>query len=161
MANTSAQMAASGRVYRRVRVGQAEPVPRECAGNLRRSDCGAADATLLRRNGHPHLHGTVDGLRARILCRTDASSEHQDSSAILHLCRMYEPFRLTDEVPAFAMTLDKNCSEHELFSCGDDVCIPHSLACNGRANCLYRRDETHCMESTGTRASSKAQVRVP
>ncbi|KAH7730174.1 Protein NETO-1 [Aphelenchoides avenae] len=43
----------------------------------------------------------------------------------------------------------KNCSEHELFSCGDDVCIPHSLACNGRANCLYRRDETHCMESTG------------
>ncbi|CAD5205616.1 unnamed protein product [Bursaphelenchus okinawaensis] len=38
----------------------------------------------------------------------------------------------------------KNCTEHDLFSCGDDICIPHSLVCNKRPNCLYRNDETIC-----------------
>uniref|UniRef100_A0A915D8T5 CUB domain-containing protein n=1 Tax=Ditylenchus dipsaci TaxID=166011 RepID=A0A915D8T5_9BILA len=38
----------------------------------------------------------------------------------------------------------KNCSERSLFACGDDVCIPHALVCNGNSNCLYRKDEDHC-----------------
>uniref|UniRef100_A0A914HV87 CUB domain-containing protein n=1 Tax=Globodera rostochiensis TaxID=31243 RepID=A0A914HV87_GLORO len=37
-----------------------------------------------------------------------------------------------------------NCSDQNLFDCGDEICIPRSLICNGRSNCLYRRDEFDC-----------------
>uniref|UniRef100_A0A7E4VKC1 CUB domain-containing protein n=1 Tax=Panagrellus redivivus TaxID=6233 RepID=A0A7E4VKC1_PANRE len=46
----------------------------------------------------------------------------------------------------------KNCSTHDLFSCGDDICIPRELVCNGHANCLYGRDEHTC--GTVTEAKS-------
>lgn len=38
----------------------------------------------------------------------------------------------------------KNCSNHSLFSCGDDICIPQELVCSGHKNCLYGRDEMNC-----------------
>ncbi|TKR96317.1 hypothetical protein L596_010353 [Steinernema carpocapsae] len=38
----------------------------------------------------------------------------------------------------------KNCSTENMFECGDDSCIPFSLRCNGRPNCLYGSDEKHC-----------------
>uniref|UniRef100_A0A914PMU8 CUB domain-containing protein n=1 Tax=Panagrolaimus davidi TaxID=227884 RepID=A0A914PMU8_9BILA len=38
----------------------------------------------------------------------------------------------------------KNCSNHSLFSCGDDICIPQELVCSGHKNCLYGRDEINC-----------------
>uniref|UniRef100_A0A0N5CAC5 CUB domain-containing protein n=1 Tax=Strongyloides papillosus TaxID=174720 RepID=A0A0N5CAC5_STREA len=37
-----------------------------------------------------------------------------------------------------------NCTEHEMFSCGGDICIPKELKCNGRNNCLYQQDEYNC-----------------
>ncbi|KAL3090792.1 hypothetical protein niasHT_030011 [Heterodera trifolii] len=37
-----------------------------------------------------------------------------------------------------------NCSDQNLFDCGDEICIPQTLICNGRSNCLYRRDEINC-----------------
>ncbi|KAI6171602.1 Neuropilin and tolloid-like protein 1 [Aphelenchoides bicaudatus] len=46
----------------------------------------------------------------------------------------------------------KNCSESELFECGDDICIPKSLVCNQRSNCLYRRDEMKCNEYKNVKA---------
>ncbi|CAJ0594355.1 unnamed protein product [Cylicocyclus nassatus] len=38
----------------------------------------------------------------------------------------------------------KNCSSKQMFSCGDDNCVPQSLACNGRKNCPYGNDELAC-----------------
>lgn len=42
------------------------------------------------------------------------------------------------------MIADKNCSGASLFSCGDDSCVPYSLVCNKRTNCLYKKDEHGC-----------------
>lgn len=38
----------------------------------------------------------------------------------------------------------KNCTQEGLFACGDENCVPKSLACNGRPNCPYGRDERVC-----------------
>ncbi|EYC34257.1 hypothetical protein Y032_0001g329 [Ancylostoma ceylanicum] len=38
----------------------------------------------------------------------------------------------------------KNCSSMQMFSCGDDNCVPQQLACNGRKNCPYGNDELAC-----------------
>ena len=40
--------------------------------------------------------------------------------------------------------LVKNCTQEGLFACGDENCVPKSLACNGRPNCPYGRDERVC-----------------
>ncbi|CAD6194721.1 unnamed protein product [Caenorhabditis auriculariae] len=41
-------------------------------------------------------------------------------------------------------TRHKNCSQPGLFACGDENCVPATLACNNRANCPYGRDEAVC-----------------
>ncbi|KAI1717357.1 CUB domain-containing protein [Ditylenchus destructor] len=38
----------------------------------------------------------------------------------------------------------KNCTQKGLFTCGDDICIPKQLVCNGKSNCLYGKDEERC-----------------
>uniref|UniRef100_A0A0K0E7P8 CUB domain-containing protein n=1 Tax=Strongyloides stercoralis TaxID=6248 RepID=A0A0K0E7P8_STRER len=38
-----------------------------------------------------------------------------------------------------------NCTEHNMFSCGGDICIPEELKCNKRNNCLYQQDEYNCL----------------
>ncbi|KAK6053105.1 CUB domain protein [Cooperia oncophora] len=38
----------------------------------------------------------------------------------------------------------KNCSSMQLLTCGDENCVPQSLACNGRINCPYGNDERNC-----------------
>ncbi|WKX89963.1 hypothetical protein Q1695_009086 [Nippostrongylus brasiliensis] len=38
----------------------------------------------------------------------------------------------------------KNCSSMQMFSCGDDNCVPQALVCNGRNNCPYGNDELNC-----------------
>ncbi|CAB3408093.1 unnamed protein product [Caenorhabditis bovis] len=44
----------------------------------------------------------------------------------------------------------KNCSQEGLFACGDENCVPSSLACNGRVNCPYGRDERVCIAGQDT-----------
>uniref|UniRef100_A0AC34RGZ2 CUB domain-containing protein n=1 Tax=Panagrolaimus sp. JU765 TaxID=591449 RepID=A0AC34RGZ2_9BILA len=46
----------------------------------------------------------------------------------------------------------KNCSLHNLFSCGDDICIPQELVCSGKSNCLYGRDENHCVTNENVKS---------
>ncbi|PIO54706.1 CUB domain protein, partial [Teladorsagia circumcincta] len=43
-----------------------------------------------------------------------------------------------------SFTRIKNCSSTQLLSCGDENCVPRSLACNGRINCPYGNDEMNC-----------------
>ncbi|KAI6203997.1 hypothetical protein M3Y94_00621600 [Aphelenchoides besseyi] len=35
-------------------------------------------------------------------------------------------------------------TKQNLFECGDDICIPQTLVCNGHTNCLYNQDENQC-----------------
>lgn len=41
----------------------------------------------------------------------------------------------------------KNCSSMQMYSCGDDNCVPQALACNGRNNCPYGNDEQNCHDA--------------
>uniref|UniRef100_A0A914EBG2 CUB domain-containing protein n=1 Tax=Acrobeloides nanus TaxID=290746 RepID=A0A914EBG2_9BILA len=61
-----------------------------------------------------------------------------------------------------AYIAQKNCSEPSLFSCGDDICIPNSLVCNSRANCLYKKDEEQdCSQNTYTLTSIITSSYIP
>ncbi|CAI5439313.1 unnamed protein product [Caenorhabditis angaria] len=44
----------------------------------------------------------------------------------------------------------KNCTHEGMFACGDENCVPKVLACNGRPNCPYGRDEHICSVAQDT-----------
>ncbi|CAD5208079.1 unnamed protein product [Bursaphelenchus xylophilus] len=104
--------------------------PNQCEQNYVEIYSGQAARKPLKRFCGIIATHTYTGQSVVFLRIFVASKAHADNSKLKVFFSAYSAY--------------KNCSEHSLFSCGDDVCIPHALVCNNRANCLYRNDETSC-----------------
>ncbi|KAI6221809.1 Neuropilin and tolloid-like protein 1 [Aphelenchoides fujianensis] len=104
--------------------------PNQCSQNFLEIYAGPTARTPLKRYcgiiaTHTYTSDSVVFLRAFV-----ASAFHARNTRLRILFSSY--------------LAEKNCSEHGLFECGDDICIPPSLACNGHANCIYNQDENQC-----------------